>query len=107
MNLKPIKITRFRVALILTLTMLLLMTAVTLAQSGGDFSLTQWAINNGGGESSGGSFAISATLGQPDAGAEMSGGQFALQGGFSLPEDPGVTPSSTDHDVYLPMVLME
>jgi len=107
MKLKPIKPNRFRVAIILTLAMLLLMTAMVLAQSGGDFSLSQWTINNGGGESSGGSFAVSATLGQPDAGVLMSGGQFGLQGGFGLPENPGSTQPPADHDVYLPMVVMQ
>ena len=106
MNLKPIKIIRLRVAIILTLAMLLLMTAMVLAQSRGDFSLSQWTINNGSGTSNGGSFAVSATLGQPDAGALMSGGQFGLKGGFAPPEEPGVTLPPTDHDVYLPMVLV-
>ena len=107
MKLNDIKPTRIKVAIILTLAMFLLMTAIVLAQSGGDYSLSQWTVNNGGGVSNGGSFAVSATLGQPDAGALMSGGQFGLQGGFGPPEDPGSTQPPADHDVYLPMVVVQ
>ena len=38
-------------------------------------------VNGGGGASTGGVYALSGTIGQPDAGA-MSGGGYALQGGF-------------------------
>jgi hypothetical protein len=37
--------------------------------------------DGGGGTSTGGVFAVSGTIGQPDAGA-MSGGNYTLQGGF-------------------------
>jgi hypothetical protein len=105
MKFKSIRPTKIRVAMMATLAMLLLMTAIVLAQSGGDFSLSQWTINNGGGTSNGGSFAVSATLGQPDAGALMSGGQFGLQGGF-LPSDPsGANPPKGGNDIYLPLIV--
>lgn len=38
-------------------------------------------IDNGGETSSGGTYAVTGSIGQPDAG-EMSGGSFALSGGF-------------------------
>ncbi len=38
-------------------------------------------IDGGGGTCTGGVYAVSGTIGQPDAGA-MSGGNFTLQGGF-------------------------
>ena len=46
-----------------------------------DFDLDWFAVAAGGGESSGGDFELSATIGQPDAGDTL-GGDFALTGGF-------------------------
>jgi hypothetical protein len=45
------------------------------------FDLSWNTIDGGGGTSTGGSFSLSGTIGQPDAGA-MSGGNFTLVGGF-------------------------
>lgn len=45
------------------------------------FELDWHTIDGGGGTSSGGAFALSGTIGQPDAGM-MSGGSFTLVGGF-------------------------
>jgi len=50
----------------------------TRAQS---FSIDRFAIAGGGGTSTGGLFAVSGAIGQPDAGA-MSGGNYSLAGGF-------------------------
>jgi len=50
-----------------------------LAQS---YSIDWFTIDGGGGTSTGGVFAISGTIGQPDAGGPMSGGNFSLTGGF-------------------------
>ena len=52
------------------------------AYLGGDFDLSWYTIDGGGGgESTGGDFALAGTIGQPDAGT-MSGGDFELAGGF-------------------------
>ncbi len=51
------------------------------AQSGGTFDLGWSTIGGGGGTSRGGRFALSGTIGQPDAGT-LSGGNFELEGGF-------------------------
>jgi hypothetical protein len=45
------------------------------------FTIDWFTLDGGGGSSSGGTFSLSATIGQPDAGA-MSGGAFTLGGGF-------------------------
>ena len=45
------------------------------------YEITFFSIDGGGGTSSGGSYTLSGTIGQPDAGA-MSGGSFILEGGF-------------------------
>jgi hypothetical protein len=51
------------------------------AQIGGPYNLTWNTIDGGGGTSSGGSYSLSGTIGQPDAGLH-SGGTFQCQGGF-------------------------
>jgi hypothetical protein len=61
-----------------------LCTAFVLAQSsGGDYEITKSSIDNGGGISVGGEFALTGTIGQPDANRHVSsGGGFLLAGGF-------------------------
>src|SRR5262249_53060692 len=57
------------------------------------FSIDWFTVDGGGGTSSGGTFAVSGTVGQPDAGPVMSGGNFSLTGGFwsllSVVQTPG------------------
>jgi hypothetical protein len=48
-----------------------------------------WTVNGGGQTSSGGTFEITGTIGQPDAG-EMSAGIFSVTGGFWTSENPFV-----------------
>lgn len=55
-----------------------LFTASARAQN---YSIDWFTIDGGGGTSSGGSYALSGTIGQPDASA-MTGGDFVLTGGF-------------------------
>ena len=62
--------------------MAILITSFAVAQTGGVFELTWSTIDGGGGSSSGGSYALSGTSGQPDAGEFSSGGNFTLNGGF-------------------------
>jgi len=51
------------------------------ASTGGDYELSWWTVDGGGGTSTGGDYAVSGMIGQPDAG-EMSGGDYAISGGF-------------------------
>jgi hypothetical protein len=46
------------------------------------YSVTGSVVAGGGGTSSGGSYQVSGTIGQPEAGAAMSGGGYSLTGGF-------------------------
>jgi hypothetical protein len=46
-----------------------------------DYEISWSTIDGGGGRSSGGSYVLSGTIGQPDAGV-MSGGSYELLGGF-------------------------
>ena len=45
------------------------------------YAIDWFTIDGGGGASNGGSFTLSGTIGQPDAGT-LSGGNYTLQGGF-------------------------
>lgn len=62
-----------------------LLTTTGIAQSGGQFAVTESVIANGGGSSAARQYSISGTTGQPVAGGNMSGGQYAVQTGFWKP----------------------
>ena len=58
-------------------------TAAFAPLGGGDFDLTWYTIDGGGGGSLvGGGFELAGTIGQHDAGPTMTGGTFVLTGGF-------------------------
>ena len=46
-----------------------------------DFTLDWFTMDGGGGQSTGGVYAVTGTIGQPDAGT-MAGGDYTLAGGF-------------------------
>lgn len=46
------------------------------------YAIDWHTIDGGGGTSTGGVYAVSGTIGQPDAGPTMTGGSYALTGGF-------------------------
>ena len=50
-----------------------------LAQS---YSIDWFKISGGGGTSTNGQYALTGTIGQPDAGGAMTGGNYSLTGGF-------------------------
>jgi len=58
-----------------------------------------WFTIDGGGASQmiGGSFELSGTAGQPDAGT-MTGGDFVVNGGFWVSPPPSLTPVPADPD---------
>ncbi len=57
----------------------LLVPAISFAQQ---YSIDWYKVAGGGGTSTGGVYAVSGTIGQPDASAPMTGGNYALTGGF-------------------------
>ena len=65
-------------ATVLAAAFLLAAAASALSQN---YSIDWFTIDGGGGTSSGGSYSVSGTIGQPDAGS-MSGGAYTLVGGF-------------------------
>ncbi len=95
-------------ALMLSSLMLLLAVSNAIAQRGGLYELSWFTVDGGGGQSQGGDYAISGTIGQPEAGVPMSGGQFTLHGGFWYPPtDIIVDPPTGKQKVYLPLILRQ
>jgi LPXTG-site transpeptidase (sortase) family protein len=83
--------------------------AIVLAQSGG-YDLSWWTVDGGGATfSTGGSYRLGGTIGQPDAG-ELSGGSYTLYGGFwnrdfaspLPPETPAAKPHSLPATGFAP-----
>ena len=57
--------------------------AIPLAALAQPFAIDWYTVDGGGGTSTGGSYTLSGTIGQPDAAATtLSGGIYTLQGGF-------------------------
>jgi hypothetical protein len=70
--------------------------------SGQSYSMDWFKIAGGGGTSAGGTYSVSGTIGQADAGAQpMTGGSYSLTGGFwalyavQTPGAPKLTVSAT------------
>jgi len=68
----------------------LLLPVIGFAQS---YSVDWYKIAGGGGTSTGGTYTVSGTIGQPDASGAMSGGNYSVTGGFwaliSVVQTPG------------------
>ena len=93
-----------------TILISVLIGGLSAAIGGGDFDLSWYTIDGGGGSNStGGEFSLSGTIGQPDAGV-MQGGDFTLSGGFwfGLPptdcNDDGLV-SLFDHETFTSCLL--
>ncbi len=86
----------FWFSLILASLLLVVATAVGYAQGGGGYALTWWTVDGGGGTLNNGNYALSTTVGQPDA-ATPQNGPFILVGGFW-------GRVSSESRIYLPIV---
>ena len=83
----------------LLLAALLLLVPLALAQSGGGYDLSWWTVDGGGYTfSTGGSYTLGGTIGQPDAGT-LSGGSYTLAGGFW----GGAVAAPAQRHLYLPL----
>ena len=76
---------------------LLLATIQAVAQP---FTLESFTVDGGGGTSTGGTYSMSGTIGQPDAGT-LNGGNFTLQGGFWAVVSEIVVPGSPELTIRL------
>jgi hypothetical protein len=76
---------------ITTLLFALMLPAAALAQT---YTIDWYKVAGGGGVSTGGTYQVSGTIGQPDASMAMTGGAYSLTGGFwsiiSVVQTPGV-----------------
>ena len=73
----------------LALMLAMLMSFSAIAETGTEYEMTRHSFDGGGVmRSTGGSFELSGTLGQPDAGV-VAGGAFELTGGFWFAIPPG------------------
>ena len=80
---------------------LLIVASLVFAQAG-DISVPWHRIAGGGGTSrDGAQFALSGTIGQPEAGVLMEGSTFKLSGGYW----GGAAAEATTTELYLPMLL--
>ena len=64
------------------------------------FNLPWWTVDSGGGVATGGNFALTGSIGQPDAG-NMSGGSYKLTGGFLA----GPAGQPAPYKLYLPLTF--
>lgn len=96
------------VAVATSAVLLVLVPLLTHAQGG--FGLSWWTVDGGGGIASGGSYTLTGTSGQPDAGPSLSGGGYAVAGGFwggvsvSQIDTPTPTPTGTSGPSPTPTV---
>jgi hypothetical protein len=61
---------------------LLTFLALTISARAQSYSIDWYKISGGGGTSTNGQFAVTGTIGQPDAGGPLTGGGYSLTGGF-------------------------
>ena len=60
----------------------LIFLAITFSVRAQSYSIDWCKVSGGGGTSTGGVYAVSGTIGQPDASGAMTGGNYSLTGGF-------------------------
>jgi hypothetical protein len=83
--------TENRLFLMCVLVGLIILPASAIAQT---YTVDWYKIAGGGGTSTGGTYQVTGTIGQPDASGAMTGGQYSVTGGFwsliSVVQMPGV-----------------
>lgn len=60
----------------------LIVSSMGTAQTGGDYDIQKSVIASGGGNSEGGDFTLTGTVGQVDSSNPIIGGNYTLSGGF-------------------------
>lgn len=79
----------------------LLLTSTAVSSPSQGYDLSWWTVDGGGGALvAAGSYSLSGTVGQPDAGA-LAGNDYILSGGFW----PGGALAGGSYRVYLPLIL--
>ncbi len=84
---------------------LLVLSSASWVQAGGGYNIAWWTVDGGGGSSSGPTYSVSGTVGQPEAGPAMSSSSYTFFGGFwSLLATP-TSPPPWAGKVYLPLTV--
>lgn len=77
------------------------MFCLVLSAGAQNYSIDWYKVAGGGGTSTGGVYAVSGTIGQPDASGAMSGGNYSVTGGFwsliSVVQTPGLPNLTITH----------
>jgi hypothetical protein len=80
---------------------IILQSSFCLRAWGQSYSIDWFKIAGGGGTSTGATYQVTGTIGQPDAGGAMSGGSYSLTGGFwsliSVVQTLGAPPLTITH----------
>jgi len=75
--------------------------AILPAANAQSYSIDWYKIAGGGGTSTGGTYQVSGTIGQPDASGAMSGGNYSVTGGFwsliNVVQTPGAPTLNISH----------
>ena len=97
---------KWKVPLLLLLLCLIITSAVIVAANGptGGYVLDWWTADGGGRTSQGGTYAVSGTVGQPDAG-QLSGGTYDLTGGFWNQAVNGISGVALANQTHLPVIV--
>ena len=99
----PVQCKVWRLKLALLFCFIILHSSFCLRVLGQQYSIDWYKIAGGGGTSTGGVYAVSGTIGQPDAGGPMIGGNYSLTGGFwaliSVVQTPGLPDLIITHAV--------
>lgn len=90
-----------RTLLILSVLTLLSLFSIGVSLAADGFAIPWWTVDGGGGQSAGGSYALTGTLGQTDAGIS-SAGSYELSGGFW---EAGWKVVQIQVGTYLPLIV--
>ncbi|MEM8532415.1 MAG: hypothetical protein AAGF95_16345 [Chloroflexota bacterium] len=91
---------RFSRIILCSLLVIVLVGWSVVLSASGEYQITWWTVNSGGGISNGGEYQLHGTSGQSDVGTSLQGGTYRLHGGFwhAL-----ATPRTTA--IYLPLIM--
>jgi hypothetical protein len=86
--------TNLKIVILMAIGFILFPSVFRLSASAQSYTIDWYKIAGGGGTSTGGTYQVSGTIGQPDASGAMNGGNYSVTGGFwsliNVVQMPGV-----------------
>ena len=86
--------TNLKIVILMAIGFILFPSVFRLSASAQSYTINWYKIAGGGGTSTGGTYQVSGTIGQPDASGAMNGGNYSVTGGFwsliNVVQMPGV-----------------